>query len=757
MTKRMLIDAVHPEEIRVAITEDGRLDDFDSESALKKPIKGNIYLAKVTRVEPSLQAAFIEYGGNRQGFLPFSEIHYDYFQIPTEDKQKLEELLQKEKEEVEKLEEAELEGGENPAGEIQEADDFEKRSISNAFYRKYKIQEVIKRNQIILVQIIKEERGNKGASVTTYISLPGKYCVLMPKTDNQGGVSRKIMNIDVRRKLRKTVKEIETPKGMSVIIRTAGAERTKAEVKRDFSYLLKLWEKIRDNAIKSTAPSMVYEEGNIVKRSIRDMYDGTIDEVIIEGDKAFDEAQNFMNLISPADAAKVQKHTKKDPIFWEYNIEDELSTLFEIVVPLRSGGYVVFNPTEALVAIDVNSGKATRERNVESTALKTNLEAAKEIARQLRLRDLSGLIVIDFIDMLELRNKKTIERALKDALEKDRAKIQVGRISTFGLLEMSRQRLRSSVVETTTVKCPRCRGLGLVRSKDSSSVTLLREIEHDARQENKPDEIVVYTSQELADYMKKEKSAEIEKIEKETKVSVEIKSNDGLMGAQFAIGKEALDELLEALKEEEKQHEKEEVVVVPGSGGTPVHQDDVNASEIVILEEEGDNEPFMTESEKIEGNGADRENYRRDRDNRHGGPRNRRDKRGGRNKNFRGGDDRNGDRNNDREDRPRRHRDRNRGRDRDRNYESQNSDQILVDANVAEENHNREPIPGRDKKFERKPNTYNDNVPMDKSAFDSYDDKGKMAQNRIIDSTKKTETTEAQRSIIKNLWKKITD
>ena len=556
MASKMLIDAAHPEETRVAVVRGNRIEEFDYESASRRPLKGNIYLAKVTRVEPSLQAAFVEYGGNRHGFLAFSEIHPDYYQIPVADRQA---LLEAEAEDARLAQEEEDDEGERKkprrrrsrqarakddkvaseaiddasegdagdgdthaetvaeagsddtdedaveeAGAEAAADDAdddngededdeevdtvaedaeEEASASAPKPRKraprkvYKIQEVIKRRQIMLVQVVKEERGNKGAALTTYLSLPGRYCVMMPNTARGGGISRKITNAADRKKLKDIAGELDVPKGAGLIIRTAGSERTRMEIRRDYEYLLRLWEQIRDLTFKSIAPAAIYEEGDLIKRNIRDLYSKDIDEVLVEGEEGFKEAKDFMKMLMPSHARNVKLYKDTRQLFTRYQVESQLDGLFTPTVTLPSGGYIVMNQTEALVSIDINSGKATREHNIEDTALKTNLEAAVEIARQLRLRDLAGLIVIDFIDMEENRNNRAVERKLKDALKNDRARIQVGRISHFGLLEMSRQRLRQGMMESSTRQCPHCEGTGVIRAVSSCALSVLRGIE----------------------------------------------------------------------------------------------------------------------------------------------------------------------------------------------------------------------------------------------------------------------------------------
>ncbi|WP_404385005.1 ribonuclease E/G [Caenispirillum salinarum] len=480
MVKRMLIDATHSEETRVVVVNGTRLESFDVETSTKKQIKGNIYLAKVIRVEPSLQAAFVDYGGNRHGFLAFSEIHPDYYQIPVADRQA---LIEEQKAEAAR-EAAEDDDGDN-GDDVEDlgGDEAEEERAPRARSRparNYKIQEVIKRKQIMLVQVVKEERGNKGAALTTYISLAGRYCVLMPNTARGGGVSRKIVNATDRRRLKTIMSDLDVPGGMAVILRTAGAERSKAEIRRDYDYLIRTWNQIRETTMESRAPALIHEEANLIKRSIRDVYSADLEEVLVEGEEGYRLAKDFMKMLTPSHAKKVQRY--RDPImplFHRYQVDSQLDAMHSPVVQLRSGGYVVINQTEALVAIDVNSGRATKERHIEETAVKTNLEAADEIARQLRLRDLAGLIVIDFIDMEENRNNAAVEKRLKEALKTDRARIQVGRISAFGLLELSRQRLRPSLMETSFHSCPHCGGTGMIRSTESTAVHILRIIEEE--------------------------------------------------------------------------------------------------------------------------------------------------------------------------------------------------------------------------------------------------------------------------------------
>src|SRR6201996_3771415 len=484
MTKRMLIDAAHAEETRVVVVDGSRVEDFDFESQSRKQLRGNIYLAKVTRVEPSLQAAFIEYGGERHGFLAFNEIHPDYYQIPLADR---EALLREEAEDVDEpapRRSAKPADDDDAESEADDDDDdvmgAEVARRTRRLMRRYKIQEVIRRRQIMLVQVVKEERGNKGAALTTYLSLAGRYGVLMPNTPRGGGISRKITAITDRKRLKSVVQSLEVPQGMGLIVRTAGAKRTKAELKRDYEYLMRLWEDIREKTLHSIAPALIYEEEDLVKRAIRDMYDKELDGIWVEGDAGFKEARDFMRMLMPSQAKKVQHYKDPTPLFVASRVEDHLSQIYTPVVPLRSGGYLVINQTEALVAIDVNSGRSTRERNIEATALKTNLEAAEESARQLRLRDLAGLIVIDFIDMDEGKNNRAVEKKLKDSLKDDRARIQMGKISAFGLMEISRQRRRTGILEGTTHVCEHCQGTGRVRSVESSALAALRSIEVEA-------------------------------------------------------------------------------------------------------------------------------------------------------------------------------------------------------------------------------------------------------------------------------------
>ncbi|ABF54875.1 RNAse E [Sphingopyxis alaskensis RB2256] len=599
MTTRMLIDARHREETRVAVTKGNRIEEFDFESAEHKQLKGNIYLAKVTRVEPSLQAAFVEYGGNRHGFLAFSEIHPDYYQIPKEDReallreeaehaaaaaQRAEDDLDELEGDVADVEEHDDENGDAPApetiGEGEGEDDGENGDADNgdadgeegaeegrenrgdrkrrgrdgrkggrgrgrrsdeedgesrmSLRRRYKIQDVIRRRQVMLVQVVKEERGNKGAALTTYLSLAGRYCVLMPNTMHGGGISRKISNGADRRKLKAMIDEMNLPPTMGCIVRTAGMSRTKTEIKRDFDYLARLWDEIREKTLASSAPALIHSDSDLIKRAIRDIYHKDIEEVLVEGDEGYKAAKQFMKLLMPSHARRVKQYADPVSLYQRYGVEDQLAGMLNPVVQLKSGGYLVINPTEALVSIDINSGRSTREHNIEQTALSTNLEAAAEIARQLRLRDMAGLIVIDFIDMDHGSNVRKVERAMKEALKNDRARIQVGRISGFGLMEMSRQRLRTGVLEASTRPCPHCEGTGLVRTASSAGLSALRLIEEEAAR-GKGSKITLRASQEATFYLLNEKRRELHEIEELYGVSVEILPDGETEGARMAI------------------------------------------------------------------------------------------------------------------------------------------------------------------------------------------------------------------------------
>ncbi|MGH7010086.1 MAG: Rne/Rng family ribonuclease, partial [Caulobacteraceae bacterium] len=539
MPKTMLIDAAHREETRVVVLNGTRIEEFDFESRAKKQLRGNIYLAKVTRVEPSLQAAFVEYGGNRHGFLAFNEIHPDYYQIPHADREALlreTQTVEVKRDTVEAREDAGP-GEETETGlgldEDEEEIEEEIAHRRSMLMRRYKIQEVIKRRQIMLIQVVKEERGTKGAALTTYLSLAGRYGVLMPNTDRGGGVSRKISAATDRKRLRAIIAELKVPSGMGLIVRTAGAKRTKAEIKRDYDYLLRTWETIRDTTLHSIAPALIYEEEDLLKRAIRDLYDKDVDGIWVEGEAAFQEARDFMRMLIPSQAKKIQPWREPTPLFIKFKAEDHLSQIYSPTVPLRSGGYLVINQTEALVAIDVNSGRATKERNIEATALKTNLEAAEEAARQLRLRDLAGLIVIDFIDMEETKNTRAVEKKLRDCLKDDRARIQVGHISGFGLMELSRQRRRTGILEVTTEICPHCQGAGRVRSVASSALSALRSLEMEAVKGG--GEVVLRAAPEVALYILNHKREPLVALQRSHGLSVRVTIDEALAHADHEI------------------------------------------------------------------------------------------------------------------------------------------------------------------------------------------------------------------------------
>jgi len=569
MSMRMLIDARHPEETRVAVVKGNRIEEFDFESAEHKQLKGNIYLAKVTRVEPSLQAAFVDYGGNRHGFLAFSEIHPDYYQIPKADRDALlreeaehaaeEERLRAEADELsldphhdddgtDDRPEAPYNGeadatatatateagtGSNRSPVDESAAD-ELRKKRQALRRRYKIQDVIQRRQVLLVQVVKEERGNKGAALTTYLSLAGRYCVLMPNTSHGGGISRKISNGADRKRLKSIMTDLKLPSTMGLIVRTAGLERTKTEIRRDFDYLARLWDEIREMTLKSTAPALIYRDSDLIKRAIRDLYNKDIDEVIVEGEEGYKAARGFMKLLMPSHVKRVRDFAESTPIFQRYGVEDQLSAMYQPIVQLKSGGYLVINPTEALVSIDINSGRSTREHNIELTAYNTNIEAAAEIARQLRLRDMAGLIVIDFIDMEQNSHVRKVEKAMKEALKNDRARIQVGRISGFGLMEMSRQRLRTGVLEASTKACPHCEGTGLMRTASSAGLSALRMIEDEAAR-GRGERVVLRAGREAAIYVLNKKRSELADIEHRYGVSIEVVIDESFEGAKMTV------------------------------------------------------------------------------------------------------------------------------------------------------------------------------------------------------------------------------
>ena len=558
MSKKLLIDARQDDETRVVVLNEGQLEDFDHEISHRKPLKGNIYLARVTRVEASLQAAFVEYGGNKQGFLAFSEIHPDYYRIPVEDREKI--LAEADnKTTAETDEESITSEQENPQDETNEENDtneeqqeatpndeldddasaLQKRRRQHfKIASRYKIQEVISNRQIILIQVVKEERGNKGAAVTTYLSLAGRYCVLMPNTYHNGGVSRKIANQADRKKLKTIVGNLDIPKGMAIIVRTAGSKRTKTEISRDFNYLMRQWNEIRDLTMESTAPALIHEEGDLIKRVVRDYYSADVNEILVEGKGAHKIARGHMKNLMPSHVKKVKLYEDETmPLFQQHRVEEMLSSIHEPQTMLPSGGYLIINQTEALVAIDVNSGRSTSARHIEDTALKTNLEAAEKIAEQLKQRDLSGLIVIDFIDMESNRNQRSVERKLKDALFSDRARIQVGNISQFGLLEISRQRLRSSIAEAISTPCPHCEGTGRIRSLESSAMQALRNIETEAiaykDRKNPNDRLTVYMNAEIALYILNRLRSMLIAIEEQCNITVVLEQDNSLMGAQI--------------------------------------------------------------------------------------------------------------------------------------------------------------------------------------------------------------------------------
>ena len=722
MTKKMLIDATHAEETRVVVVDGTKVEEFDFETVNKRQLAGNIYLAKVTRVEPSLQAAFVDYGGNRHGFLAFSEIHPDYYQIPVTDR---EALLAEEREHARAMDEEETterprrsrkrgsNNGSSKAAVAQDADsvvtgeisgmdvvdlgeddgadslfdtasapqslpapddvlqsesepapigaetadsetspevgddsaentpsddrDAEPESATRDYHsvdhasdlddeiesiadedvseeisrprkprhRRYKIQEVVKVRQIMLVQVVKEERGNKGAALTTYLSLAGRYCVLMPNTARGGGISRKITNAVDRKKLKEIAGEIEVPEGAGLIIRTAGSQRTKTEIKRDYEYLQRLWDQIRDLTLKSIAPAPIYEEGTLIKRVIRDLYNRDIEEVLVEGADGYRVAKDFMRMIMPSHAKNVKHYTEQMPLFARYGVESFLASMFNPVVQLKSGGYIVIGITEALVAIDVNSGRATKEGSIEETALKTNVEAAEEVARQLRLRDLAGLIVIDFIDMEERRNNATVEKRLKDKLKTDRARIQVGRISGFGLLEMSRQRLRPGMLEASTAPCPHCHGTGLIRSDDSLALSILRQLEEEGTRKRSK-EVLLKAPVNILNFLMNQKREHIAGIEARYGMAVRVEADPALVSPDFTIEKFKV-----ATRVVVEQNLN--VVLLDASGMSDV--DDADEIEDDLIEDEAsdaiDDTDAGTRSDADGGDGSGRKKRRR--------------------------------------------------------------------------------------------------------------------------------------------------
>ena len=630
MTKRMLIDATHVEETRVVIVDGTKLDELDIETSTKKQLKGNIYLAKVARVEPSLQAAFVDYGGNRHGFLAFNEIHPDYYQIPVADREALKEaLLAEDKDDDHETEaDAETESAEDEESDERivetvsenEADEVAARRFKQI--KKYKIQEVIHRGQVLLVQVIKEERGNKGAALTTYLSLAGRYCVLMPNNARGGGVSRKITNAADRKRLKGIVSKLPLPTGMSVIVRTAGKERTSLEIKRDYDYLIKTWVQIRDTTMESSAPALIHEEGNLIKRALRDMYTRDIEEILIEGESEYKMARDFMKMLTPSHAKKVKLYKDETiPLFFRYQVEAQLEALHSNIVQLKSGAYLVMDQTEALVAIDVNSGRATKERNIEETALKTNLEAADEIARQLRLRDMAGLVVIDFIDMEEARNNHAIERRMKEALKRDRARVQMGRITGFGLMELSRQRLHSSFIETSYSVCPHCRGKGMIRSTQSASIHTLHVLEEESMK-LRFSELHMTVPPETALYVLNYKRRDLNAIEAMYNVKIFLEADASLVfptdyrmervvreeDVAAAVAEEAAEQPEEQTEKADKKdrrgrrgrgrRERRPVVEMPEQPEDP--QDDAIIKEDVIAEEDYTGEDVINADEMFE-------------------------------------------------------------------------------------------------------------------------------------------------------------
>ncbi|MCZ8259750.1 MAG: ribonuclease E/G [Beijerinckiaceae bacterium] len=676
MTTKMLIDAAHPEETRVVVTRGNRVEEFDFESANRRPLRGNIYLAKVTRVEPSLQAAFVDFGGNRHGFLAFSEIHPDYYQIPTADRL----ALLAEEAEAARDEDGDEEEGRRPRrsrpkakqrgrsrdqvagpveGEAEDgagngaaaegsaeadaeaegenlgapSDDTPKDDehveqlggggdameevpmrAAHRTRRQYKIQEVIKRRQILLVQVVKEERGTKGAALTTYLSLAGRYSVLMPNTARGGGISRKITNATDRKRLKSMASELEVPDGMGVILRTAGASRTKVEIKRDFEYLMRLWESVRSLTLESTAPALVYEEGSLIKRAIRDLYSKDIEEILVAGEEGYREAKDFMRMLMPSHAKAVQPYRDATPLFSRTGVESQLDAMFSNVVTLKSGGYIVMNQTEALVSIDVNSGRSTREHNIEDTALKTNLEASEEVARQLRLRDLAGLVVIDFIDMEEKRNNKAVERKLNDCLKNDRARIQVGRISHFGLLEMSRQRIRTGVLESSTIPCPHCAGTGLLRSTPSLALHVLRAME-DTLLRGATHDITLKTRLETAFYILNQKRESLRALEARFGVTITVVAEAQLPpGQHFQIERgEPVQPRMVAERVDGEIVETRPAAPRHQDGPRVIHPEDIEMDDIEVseAEESEDESEAGKENEKAESERKRRRRRRR--------------------------------------------------------------------------------------------------------------------------------------------------
>lgn len=646
MSKIMLIGASHPEETRVALVENGRVEDFDFETTGSEQLRGNIYLAKVTRVEPSLQACFVDYGGNRHGFLAFSEIHPDYYQLPQEDRQKLLEEAAREAaerdsdpdddededdydsdlsaededeedadENVEALNEddsdsnddgddddtsgeAESEAIADTESDAASADDLTEESAdeekprkrarasrrpnrsksrqASNFSRRYKIQEVIRRRQVLLVQVVKEERGNKGAALTTYLSLAGRYSVLMPNTPRGGGISRKIPNGEDRRRLKSVMDELSVPQGMGLIVRTAGAKRTKSEIRRDYDYLQNLWSKIRSRTLESVAPSLIHQEGGLVHRAMRDMFDSEIDTVVVQGQDAYREAKDLAKTLMPTQAKKVKRWTAPTPLFSSEGVEEQLETIFRPTVQMKSGGYLVINQTEALVAIDVNSGKSTKERSIEKTALRTNLEAAEEACRQMRLRDLAGLIVIDFIDMEDNKNNRAVEKKMKEALKLDRARVQNNRISQFGLMEISRQRRRAGVMQAISERCEACDGTGWRRSIPSAALQVLRAIE--ARSAGGGlKSLTVTAPTDVALYLLNSKRDAITAIEEEAGFAIAFNSSASMIPGDFEVDAEK-----QGGRRKRKKYDRDEFMIGDEDDHLlPDEEDDADADEVV--------------------------------------------------------------------------------------------------------------------------------------------------------------------------------
>lgn len=681
MSKKMLIDASHPEETRVVVVNGTRVEELDFESRNKRQIRGNVYLARVTRVEPSLQAAFVEYGGNRHGFLAFSEIHPDYYQIPFEDRAKLLEA-----EEADNMAEAEDEekavakksrGGRRKtapkdedshddeddnedhdhdhdhddededeheeldpnldasdedvadeadaeiAGEQNKVAVKRRKRISR---RRYKIQEVIKRGQIMLIQAVKEERGNKGAALTSYLSLAGRYCVLMPNTPRGGGISRKISNGADRKHLKAIVNDLDVPPGIGVIVRTAGSKKTKADIKRDYDYLTRLWEDIKDTTMKSNAPALIHEEGNLVKRSIRDLYNKDIEEILVEGEDAYKSAKAFIKMLMPSHSKNVKQYKDNVPLYLRYEVEKQIENSLQSIVQLKSGGYLVIHPTEALVSVDVNSGRSTKERNVERTALKTNLEAAEEVARQMRLRDLAGLIVIDFIDMDENRNNRAVEKKMKDMLTEDRARVQMGRISQFGLMEISRQRRRRSLLEGSTASCEHCDGVGRKRTIESSALAAIRAVEEiGARGQAK--RVKLKVSPDVALYIFNEKRDLLTHVDEEFNLFTELSGDDNLIRPSYTIEiVEKSGQKTDPLDEIEKENRKldHEARTKPKSRPEPKDEDEDEADDEDTHQSSSKNSSSRSNTESAERPETDEDGSRK--------RRRRRGRRGGRNK-----------------------------------------------------------------------------------------------------------------------------